>query len=120
LTVGRRSRRVPFQVTGSAPSAASPESWYEEAMKQVFQSRGKGDMEILREARRLLGLAISADPHTGKNTLTRDAIYNLIDQGNDESHFREPMVLALLDLILAHEAVVVFPAQAGDGNSGSA
>jgi hypothetical protein len=88
-------------------------------MKQVFQSRGKGYMEIVREARRLLGMAITADPHTGKNTLTRDAIYNLIDQV-DESYFREPMALALLDLILEHEAVIVFPAQAGDGNSGSA
>lgn len=85
----------------------------------AFQARGKGFSEIEREAIHLLALAITTDGKTGKQTLTRDAVFNVLDQVDDGERFREPMANALLDLILTRNATIIFPPKGGP-SSGSA
>lgn len=82
-------------------------------MKVSYQSRGKGYMEIVRDARKMLDLAVTIDSSNGKAMLRRDDIVTILSQVDDEDHFREPLATALFDFIMERDAVIVVSSPKG-------
>lgn len=82
-------------------------------MTETYKSRGKGFMEIARDARKMLDLATSVDSKTGNDTLSVQDLVTILDQVDDETHFREPMAIALLELIFERGATLVMQPTVG-------
>jgi hypothetical protein len=78
-------------------------------MNPTYVSRGKGYGRIVRDARRLLDLAMRFDASTGEDVLDSGAILDILAQVDDAEHFQDPMAQALTDLILEREGTGLAP-----------